>query len=277
RARPPREARHDAVAKLTHELWSADSMKRCGARHAGASLESRSMIGRRALTMTLVALALTRSLSTQAEDSVHEPARVATFSPQGVVRSVRQVSANFSEPMVALGDPRSARDPFAIDCPVKGASRWADERSWVYTFEHDLPAGLRCRFTLHAGARTLSGAALAGPRSFGFSTGGPAVLEMWPLGRIVAEDQHFALRLDAEADSQSVERHAFFRVSTLRDPVGVRVVTGPLRDALLESMDRKPGDPLMLVLAPRQHFAPDAKVVLHWVRGVATRAGVPLA
>ena len=39
--------------------------------------------------------------------------RVVGFSPEGTVKEVRQVTARFSEPMVALGDPRSASDPFA--------------------------------------------------------------------------------------------------------------------------------------------------------------------
>jgi hypothetical protein len=54
--------------------------------------------------------------------------RVAAFSPQGTVKGVRQVTARFSEPMVPLGDPREARDPFEVSCPEPGTARWADSR-----------------------------------------------------------------------------------------------------------------------------------------------------
>jgi len=175
---------------------------------------------------------------------------------------------------VALGDPRSSGDPFEIDCPAKGASRWADSRSWIFTFEKDLPAGLRCRFTLRAETRTLTGSPLAGERVFDFSTGGPAVLKFQPWWGRVAEDQQFALELDAEAKPETVEQHVSFTVSDLPDPVGIRIVEGADREAVLRAIDWKPDDPRRLVLAPRQRFAPGAKLVLHWGRGVETTSGV---
>src|SRR5579872_1727940 len=72
---------------------------------------------------------------------------VESFSPQGYVRNVRQVVVRFSASMVALGDPRLP-DPFTVSCPARGNGRWADTRNWVYDFDADLDAGLRCRFTL---------------------------------------------------------------------------------------------------------------------------------
>ena len=54
--------------------------------------------------------------------------RVEIFSPQGTVKGVRQVSVRFSEQMVPFGDPRALIDPFEIDCPEKGTSRWADRK-----------------------------------------------------------------------------------------------------------------------------------------------------
>src|SRR5688500_16674388 len=42
-------------------------------------------------------------------------AAVQSFSPQGQAKGVRQVTARFSEPMVAFGDPRLA-DPFNVQC-----------------------------------------------------------------------------------------------------------------------------------------------------------------
>ena len=70
-------------------------------------------------------------------------AKVEFFSPQGEIKGVRQVTARFSAPMVALGDPRLPA-PFDIECSAAGTARWADTRNWVYDFGRDLPAGVRC-------------------------------------------------------------------------------------------------------------------------------------
>jgi hypothetical protein len=64
---------------------------------------------------------------------------VENFSPQGVVKGVRQATARFATPMVPFGDPREL-DPFDIDCAAKGQGRWADMRNWVFDFDQDLPA-----------------------------------------------------------------------------------------------------------------------------------------
>ena len=48
------------------------------------------------------------------------PVKVEAFGPRGEVKSVRQVTARFSEPMVAFGDPRLP-SPFDIQCAAKGS------------------------------------------------------------------------------------------------------------------------------------------------------------
>ena len=96
------------------------------------------------------------------------------FSPQGTVKEVRQVTARFSEPMVAFGDPR-LEDPFDIQCPQKGQGRWIDARSWSYDFDRDLPGGVACRFTLKTGMKTLAGTPVIADAGFSFSTGGPSI------------------------------------------------------------------------------------------------------
>jgi hypothetical protein len=202
--------------------------------------------------------------------------RIESFSPEGLAKGVRQVAVRFSQPMVALGDPRPPLELFAIDCAgaQPGVARWLDERSWVYDFAGDLPAGIACRFTLRAEARSLAGARVAGRREFRFSTGGPAVqiVQPWPSAQ-VAEDQRFVLRLDAPAEPRSVEAHAHFRVEGLPDPVGVRIVGGTERDEALRRnvRDPKPSD---LVLEARQRFPAGRRLELVWDRGVATGSGI---
>ncbi|MEP7330207.1 MAG: hypothetical protein ABI777_13430, partial [Betaproteobacteria bacterium] len=85
---------------------------------------------------------------------------VELFSPLGEVKGVRQATARFAQPMVPFGDPREL-DPFTVDCAEKGSGRWADSKHWIYDFDRDLPAGVRCSFTLKPGLHDVAGTALA--------------------------------------------------------------------------------------------------------------------
>ncbi|HKS56129.1 MAG TPA: hypothetical protein VJS12_12615, partial [Steroidobacteraceae bacterium] len=114
------------------------------------------------------------SLAALAQEARTPAASVEQFTPQGAARQVRQVTARFTVPIVTLGDPRLP-DPFDVQCPAPGQGRWADPRNWVYDFDDDLPAGLRCTFTLRTQLRTAAGGALSGTRTFSFNTGGPAI------------------------------------------------------------------------------------------------------
>jgi uncharacterized protein YfaS (alpha-2-macroglobulin family) len=161
-------------------------------------------------------------------------ARVEVFSPQGDIKGVRQATVRFSEPMVAFGDPRLA-DPFEVDCPQQGAGRWADQSNWVFDFERDLPAGVRCSFRLKADLKALSGAAVE-PQAFSFSTGGPAVIQMQPhrYSR-VDEEQVFILGLDAPASEDTVRAHAWCDVEGIAERIGVQIVAGEVRRQILDA------------------------------------------
>src|SRR5688572_30602244 len=170
--------------------------------HARATSRSRRFVSRIFACACAFAAGISSCLPASA-------AEVQSFSPQGQAKGVRQVTARFSEPMVAFGDPRLA-DPFNVQCDgdagrLKGRGRWADSRNWIYDFEADLPAGQRCRFTLKADAKTLSGAALTGGSEWSFHTGGPAAMASFPRDgdESIDEDQVFLLALDAQADAAS--------------------------------------------------------------------------
>jgi len=77
--------------------------------------------------------------------------RIDFFSPQDTVKNVRQVAVRFSDQMVPFGSPKVTTEIFDVDCPEKGAARWADERNWIYDFDRDLPAGVRCEFRVKTG------------------------------------------------------------------------------------------------------------------------------
>ncbi|MGH7962197.1 MAG: alpha-2-macroglobulin family protein, partial [Candidatus Binatia bacterium] len=208
---------------------------------------------------------------------------VAQFTPQGTVKGVRQVSARFSEPMIPLGDPRTVVDPFEITCPEPGTSRWVDSHNWVYDFTRDLPGGLCCTFRLRAGLKSLAGkpvlstveGAIAGQQEFVFSTGGPAIQSHRPYERI-EEDQVFVLILDAEPAEASVLEHVSFSVQGIPERIGIRLLTGEERQAILRTLspwELPPGAPVVLLQA-RQRFPNKAKVSLVWGAGITSTSGV---
>ena len=159
---------------------------------------------------------------------------VESFAPSGEVKKVRQVQVRFGTQMVPFGDLRPA-DPFDIDCPQAGRGRWIDGRNWSYDFERDVPGGVACRFTLKPGLRDLAGQAVDGQPGYGFSSGGPAILDALPRegGTAIDERQIFMLALDAPAREDSVAAHAYCRADGINEKIGVRLVRGPERDQLL--------------------------------------------
>src|SRR4051812_35147052 len=161
---------------------------------------------------------------------------VDAFSPEGVVKGVRQVRAHFTEQMVAFGDPRAAVSPFDIVCPEKGSGRWADGKNWNYDFENDLPAGVSCTFKVRSGLKSLDGGTATGKTEFSFSTGGPSVISTMPYeGYNIQEDAVFVLALDAEADKESILANARFLVDGIASPIPFRFIEGAQREELLKA------------------------------------------
>ncbi|MCW5890519.1 MAG: hypothetical protein KIT14_08200 [bacterium] len=203
-------------------------------------------------------------------------ATVVQFVPQGTVKTPRQVTARFSAPMVPFGDPRAAAPPFTVDCPEAGSGRWIDPRTWVYDFERDVPAGLRCTFTRRDDLATLAGDPVGGEATFGFDTGGPAVRRATPDdGDTIVEDQAFVLLLDAAVDPASVPEHVSFAIEGLPERVPAKVVDASERDAILAALWEWQKDGPTVVVASPQRFPNDARVELHWDAGVRTTDGVP--
>lgn len=199
------------------------------------------------------------------------------FSPLGSVKQVRQAVARFPHQMVRLGDPLAPADPFTIACDAKGSARWIDGRTWSYDFTEDLPAGVRCRFTLR-GVRALDGTILAGGATFEFDTGGPMIKQSSPYegSRSLEEDQAFLLVLDAPVDEASVAAKVGFEIEGIPERVGARVVTGAERDAIVKTMPGYARGPHVVVRAA-QNFPNGARVTLVWGAGVATTTGIATA
>jgi len=80
--------------------------------------------GRRAVMALFAGLLLLVALPAFAQVSQLTEARVELFSPQGTAKGARQVTARFSEPMVAFGDPRGRnRSPSLVRQRGGGAGR----------------------------------------------------------------------------------------------------------------------------------------------------------
>jgi uncharacterized protein YfaS (alpha-2-macroglobulin family) len=210
-----------------------------------------------------------------------QTARIEDFSPQGTVKNIRQVRARFSDPMVPLGDPRESVAPFTISCTEKGTARWADSRNWIYDFDRDLPAGVRCEFHVTEGLKTLDGKVVGQQMVYSFSTGGPSVLASVPYqgSTSVDEDQVFILELDGDANEASVLTNVYFAVQGLGERIAVRIVSGEERRQILKTQEqyrRAPENsphPLLLIQAKRR-FPTQSKVSLVWGKEVASKTGV---
>jgi alpha-2-macroglobulin len=203
--------------------------------------------------------------------------RVEMFSPQGIVKGVRQVTARFTEQMVPFGDPRANVPPFEMNCGLKGTGRWADTKNWVFDFDSNLPAGILCTFRLRSGIKTLAGKDIKGQMEFTFSTGGPSVIRTNPYqgSNYIDEEQIFILYLDAEADKVSVEKNVFFSVEGTQDYKGIKIIDGKERDEILKSqwgLRTRLMQPVVLIQC-KQAFPSGANVSLVWSKNVKTATG----
>ncbi len=208
-----------------------------------------------------------------------QPPRILSFSPQGTTKKVRQVRVQFSEPMVTFGDPRATLAPFNIRCPEKGTARWSDASNWLYDFDRDLPAGVVCEFDVRENLKTLRGVEITSPRSFRFSTGGPAILYSYPYqgNESISDDQIFILELDAAPTEPSVLANVSFAVDRISERIGIRIVTGQEREAILKTQyhpryQKRPEH--LLMIQAKQKFPADSRINLIWGRGVSASSGV---
>ncbi len=230
---------------------------------------------------TAVAMALAATI-------VMSPAQAATITavtPQGEVAQVRQISVKFSEAVVALGDLRQL-DPMTLACQgavPAGAGRWANDRVWLYDFREPLPPGTRCTLKARADWKPLVGGstgALTGATEYSFNTGGPAVVAIQPYdGSQIAEDQHFLLRLSGAAVESTVLGNAWCEVEGIGERIGVSVIGGDARAALLKArgIDKKAQIERALILACKRPLPHATAVRLVWGKGIAAAANPKIA
>ncbi|HMK60065.1 MAG TPA: MG2 domain-containing protein [Dissulfurispiraceae bacterium] len=223
----------------------------------------------RAILSVLLAIILAVPLSAFAQPD----AAVEFFSPQGTVKSLRQVSARFSEPIVSFGDLRIS-DPFDISCPESGKGRWADTKNWVYDFDKDLQAGIKCSFSTRRDLKTLAGRPVTSS-TFSFSTGGPAIMKSRPHegDERIDEEQVFLVTLDAVASEESVLARAYCYVDSVKERIGIKIISGKEREQLLRANHIK-DSPRIMALQCRQRFPVSSTVKFIWGKGIASLSGI---
>jgi len=204
--------------------------------------------------------------------------KVTSFNPTGFAKQIGQVKARFSGDAVNFGDPR-AEDPFTVECQgikAPGRGRWVDSRNWVLDLgKSDLPAGVTCSFKTRPDFKTAGGKPISGTQVFSFHSGGPNIKSSEPYdGGMLSEDAVLVARLDGVPDLGSVEKLAYFVVKGLKEKIGVRVLTGTERDAILKSTWNKRQQERVVVLRATQNFPANADVQFVWGKGIKTKSGV---
>ena len=227
--------------------------------------------------MRSIVRALVASFALVATGSVWT-STILGVSPQGEVAQVRQVTVRFSEAVVPLGDPRLA-DPMTVTCQgavPAGSGRWVNDRAWVYDFREAPGPGTRCAVKAKPDWKPTAPTAtpLTGTTEFGFSTGGPAIVSAQPSGGTIDEDQFFVLRLSGPAVESTVTANAWCEVEGIGERIGVKVIGGEARTALLKArrIEDQAAIDRTLVLTCQRPLPNATAVRLVWGRGIAASA-----
>lgn len=139
------------------------------------------------------------------------PLRAATVlgvSPEGEVRSVRQVTVRFDTDMTALGQA-SAAPPASLQCTPAtpaGQGRWVGPRVWSFDFAQDLSAGMYCSVVFRKDIKALDGTALDAPPLSSFFTGPPRFSILFPYpfaNQPILENQTFVLKYEGPSPMPS--------------------------------------------------------------------------
>jgi uncharacterized protein YfaS (alpha-2-macroglobulin family) len=223
---------------------------------------------RPALAAPLLLLLLAAANTAQA-------AKVTQASPQGEVREARQVRLVFDTAVVRFGDPQLA-DPVKVQCEpaaALGRGRWTGDREWVLDLPSPLPAGTRCEVQRLPNWQPSQGS-WDGPLRQWFSTGGPAVLNATPWeGAEIEENGWFLLRLSGAPVPATVAAKAWCEVEGLGERIGVKLVEGADRAAVLKAQRVAVQDQAQaVVLACQRPFPPGVGVRLVWGAGIAAAA-----
>ncbi|UXH79752.1 alpha-2-macroglobulin family protein [Roseateles amylovorans] len=231
---PPFEGRIGAVAaarlKASRTIWpdmSNTKLRRC----------TRNTSSLRAYAgYAVAAVALLAGKSVVAIELVK-------VSPQGEVGRLQNVSVQFKEAVVPLGDPRGSA-PVALQCSpgvrVDGQGRWTNEKEWVFDFRQALPSGARCRISVNEDFKPSAPGAnpqWQGPRSFTFNIAAPTVDQVRPWeGSQIEEDQRFLLRLSGAANESTIANGMWCESKAIGERIPVKLYSAGERDSLMKAL-----------------------------------------
>lgn len=153
-----------------------------------------------------------------------QAAQVELATPGTGEGAIERFTMRFSADIVPLGDPR-APAPVSVTCPMGGAGRWIDARTFIWDFEKPLPGGVSCAFKLKDGLKTLAGQDVGGQRTFTVDTGGPSVRAVLPnRWGDIEEDQVFLVAANVKPDPASVAQHGYCAVDGVGEKIALDVL-----------------------------------------------------
>jgi uncharacterized protein YfaS (alpha-2-macroglobulin family) len=248
-------------------------------------LSSRSFALSLFISSLLAPLCLLTSLEAVAQTKTPVQLYVSRVFPLGDTPTVNQVRVSFYGQAVTLSTPDAGGDLFAVNCIPKalGHGHWVSTKDWVFDFQtrldaNDLPAGTHCAVTLNEKTRARLNLQIKGKTKFDFFADGPNIIRSQPdLNGTVEEQQVFVLTLDAPVDVTSLVKNARFVLSKERaSAIGIRVLTGTERDAILEAnyLRRQKNDPKIIVIQPLERFPADARVSFVWGQGLKAQGAI---
>jgi uncharacterized protein YfaS (alpha-2-macroglobulin family) len=143
-----------------------------------------------------------------APDSVATgPLEVLRYSPEGDVPLAPQLSVTFSQPMVAV---TSHQDTIAAGVPVKltpqppGHWRWVGTKTLLFETEGHFPMATGYTAEIPAGTKSATGAVLAAPKSWKFTTPPPVVKTSYPNGGPTVRDPLMFVEFDQRINPAAV-------------------------------------------------------------------------
>jgi len=215
---------------------------------------------------------------------------VVGHDPAGIGR----LTLRFSAQMVALGQQSN---PLTMTCAVPGKGRWVDQQTYVWEFDHALPAGLSCKAVLADGLKDAAGTAVSGTMRFPIDSGGPAVLALLPGQGQIEENQSFFAAVNGPVDRASILANAYCAVEGIGERIPVDLLPAEAAGRVLSATQNAwptsnflqnaglphplPGEPKsraaaldnVLGLKCRRPLPPGRGVALVWGAGIRSPSG----
>ncbi len=163
-------------------------------------------------------------------------------------------------PLTTLAEMANLPDPLSFDPPVGGSGEWLNTSIYVFTPDEPLAGGITYRATVSDGLQDISGALLAEPYVWSFSTLPPDVTWVTPRESSTLVDINTAIRVQFNQPIDPASAQAAFTLQ--RD----NLLGGTVRGAVTVEGDT-------LIFTPTQSLTFDATYTARLEAGVTSTAG----